>query len=219
MGPKCIGQGQHNVTCLREKETKQILEYSYEVESSSAPDLFPSIPMPPFPSFVEPFKPTFETGIGSDPNLDTIVKGNAFDLLQYQYQSNHNVLFELTGFEGNKYFQQFHEIVPMSDLDLSQFQDLLRFHFRTTCYRTPVKERSVISFTFIYYFTVKYESILKKSDMLNNSSRVIECEMLINDITNAYKCENAQDKPSNQNCDEAIKQFFNDLLFTCNQGR
>lgn len=140
MGPKCIGQGQHNVTCLREKTTKDVITMSYEIRSSSAPEDFPSIPMPPFPSFIEPFKPTFETGIGIDPNANSIVKGNAFDLLQYDYQSDHNVLFELTGFEGAKYYNQFEKIYPIDSLDLSEFQDLLRFHFRQTCYRAPVKE-------------------------------------------------------------------------------
>ena len=46
---------------------------------------------------------------------------------------------------------------------------------------------------------------------------MIECDKLVNDITNAYECENFGDKPSNQKCDQAAQQFFNDLLFTCNQ--
>ena len=140
MGPKCLFQGQHNVTCLREKPLKDVIELSYEISSSSAPPDFPSIPMPPFPSFIEPFKPTFETGNGSDPNADSIVKGNAFDLLQYDYQSNHNVLFELTGFEGIKYYNQFDEIYPIENLDLLQFRDLLKLHFRQTCIIEPTKE-------------------------------------------------------------------------------
>ena len=143
MGPKCIGQGQHNVTCLREKSTKDVITMSYEIRSSSAPEDFPSIPMPPFPSFIEPFKPTFETGIGIDPNANSIVKGNAFDLLQIHYQSDHNILFELSGFEGMKYYNQFEKIYPLDKdgrLDLGEFQDLLRLHFRQTCYRAPVKE-------------------------------------------------------------------------------
>jgi len=168
---------------------------SYEIRSSSAPEDFPSIPMPPFPSFIEPFKPTFETGIGIDPNANSIVKGNAFDLLQYDYQSDHNVLFELTGFEGAKYYNQFEKIYPIDSLDLSEFQDLLRFHFRQTCYRAPVK-----------------------SNEKNKFSRVIECDKLVNEITNAYECENFDDKPSNQCCKQAAQQFFNDLLFTCNQS-
>ena len=141
MGPKCMFQGQHNVTCLREKPTKDVIKLSYETSSSSAPPDSPSIPMPPFPSFIEPFKPTFDTGIGSDPNSDSIVKGNAFDLLQYDYQSNHNVLFELTSFEGIKYYNQFDEIYPIGNLDLNQFRDLLKLHFRQTCIIEPTKER------------------------------------------------------------------------------
>ena len=133
MGVKCIKEGQHNVTCLREKPAKDVIKESYEKRPRFAPEDFPSIPMPPFPSFIEPFKPTFENGIGSDPNANSIVKGNAFDLLQYEYQSNHNVLFELTGYEGVKYYNQFEEIYPIDNLDLNQFQDLLRLHFRQTC--------------------------------------------------------------------------------------
>ena len=133
MGVKCIKDGHHNVTCLREKPTKDVVKMSYEIRSTEQPEEFPSIPMPPFPSFIEPFKPTFETGIGNDPSADSIVKGNAFDLLQYEYQSNHNVLFELTGYEGVKYYNQFEEIYPIDNLDLNQFQDLLRLHFRQTC--------------------------------------------------------------------------------------
>ena len=56
-----------------------------------------------------------------------------------------------------------------------------------------------------------------KSDVKNKSERVIECNKLVNDITNAYECENFEDQPSNQICDQAAQQFFNDLLFTCNQ--
>ena len=41
----------------------------------------------------------------------------------------------------------------------------------------------------------------------------------MNDITNAYECENFEDQPSNQICDQAAQQFFNDLLFTCNQRK
>ena len=137
MGVKCLFQGQHNLTCLREKPTKDVIKESYEIRSDAAPEDFPSIPMPPFPSFIEPFKPTFDrndSGIGSDPNADSIVKGNAFELLQYEYQSNHNVLFELTGYEGVKYYNQFEEIYPIDNLDLNQFQDLLRLHFRQTCF-------------------------------------------------------------------------------------
>ena len=141
MGPKCIFQGQHNVTCLREKPTQDVIKLSYEISYGSAPPDFPSAPMPPFPSFIEPFKPTFETGIESDPNADSIVKGNAFDLLQSDYQSNHNVLFELTGFEGIKYYNQFDEIYPIENLDLNQFRDLLKLHFRQTCIKEPTKER------------------------------------------------------------------------------
>lgn len=145
MGPKCIFEGQHNVTCLREKTTQDLIKMSYEIRSSSAPEDFPSIPMPPFPSFIEPFKPTFETGLEIDPNAESIVKGNAFDLLQYDYRFNHNVLFELTGFEGVKYFNQFDQIYPIENLDLNQFQDLLKLHFRQTCYRDigPAKERII----------------------------------------------------------------------------
>ena len=58
---------------------------------------------------------------------------------------------------------------------------------------------------------------LIKSDVKNKSERVIECNKLVNDITNAYECENFEDQPSNQICDQAAQQFFNDLLFTCNQ--
>ena len=46
---------------------------------------------------------------------------------------------------------------------------------------------------------------------------MIECDKLVNEITNAYECENFDDKPSNQCCKQAAQQFFNDLLFTCNQ--
>ena len=56
-----------------------------------------------------------------------------------------------------------------------------------------------------------------QSDANNKSVRVIECDKLVNDITNAYECENFDDIPSNQKCDQAAQQFFNDLLFTCNQ--
>ena len=130
MGVKCLFQGQHNLTCLREKPTKDVIKESYETRSNSAPEGFPSIPMPPFPSFIEPFKPTFDR----NKSADSIVKGNAFELLQYEYQSNHNVLFELTGYEGVKYYNQFEEIYPIDNLDLNQFQDLLRLHFRQTCF-------------------------------------------------------------------------------------
>lgn len=51
------------------------------------------------------------------------------------------------------------------------------------------------------------------------SSRVIECDRLVKEITNAYECENSDDLPSNQICDQAAQQFFNDLLFTCNQRK
>lgn len=146
MGPKCLFQGQHNVTCLREKPTKDVIKLSYEISSNSAPPDFPSIPMPPFPSFIEPFKPTFGTGNGSDP----IVKGNAFDLLQYDYQSNHNILFELTGFEGIKYYNQFDEIYPIENLDLLQFRDLLKLYFRRTCAIEPTKER-ITSYSIVEY--------------------------------------------------------------------
>ena len=67
-----------------------------------------NMPLGPFPSYIEPFRPVVEL------SEDRLVNGDSFHLLQSTKSlKDHQILFEISGREGENYLNSFADMTPI----------------------------------------------------------------------------------------------------------
>ena len=122
----CLLSGHQNHTCLQEKTTEQILTAAYHGFDQTG------IPYGPFPSLIQPFRPV------ADKTTDKVVTGDAFLLLKQSTQlQDTKFIFEVTGYEGQKYLESFLEIIEETSISFELWDQILTIHFKETCISRP----------------------------------------------------------------------------------